>query len=170
MLDDIPAEIAEQAPWARAERRLLEALEEASEERLVWPPRVPQEKRSSPLLVEPEEILEGAAWMAGRVDGHVDGTCHLRVARKKGKDWEWGWLHLPKTEMLAAMEPPKLSPPAGTFVELLERADGSFVLRRHPAERIFDDALPGLVPPPDRDLSWSSALERSLNSRATAGR
>ena len=148
VLDDIPTEIADKAAWARAERRLLAALLEARDNMLVFPPRIPLERRVRPLLFDPLELVPGAIWYAGRVDNHDGKACHIRVRR--GLDGPLGWLHLSEDELERVLEPPKTAPPAGVFVEVIESADGQRILRRHAAEPYFDDALPPLFPHPDR--------------------
>jgi tetratricopeptide (TPR) repeat protein len=143
VLDDVPGGIDDSA-WLRAERRLLHALEEAEQERLVHPAHVPDELRASPVLFDPTEVPPGVVWMPGRVANLTEGICHLRVLRVEPPEPKLAWLHLPFEHVIASLDGPKAVPPAGTFIEIIEGAGGTYTIRRHPRESFYDDALPRL--------------------------
>jgi len=149
VLEDISIDGDEPA-WLRAERRLLRALQEAEQERLVWPARVPEEHRTRPVLFEPAEVPPGAVWMPGRIASLDDDFCHVRVLRCEQEEERFAWLHLPIDRFIDAITGHKAMPPAGTFVEIIEFEDGELTISRHPREPFFDDALPRLFPWPDR--------------------
>lgn len=148
VLEDIPEHIAGDAAWARALRRLLEGLFEARDQRLVFPPSLPAAERWRPRLFDSSE-LAGATWMPGRIDNHDTDQVHIRVARRAADTVEYAWLDLSHPAFHTAVGAVRPLPPAGTFVELVERPE-RLVLRRQAAELYSDDALPRLFPRPDR--------------------
>jgi tetratricopeptide (TPR) repeat protein len=156
VLDGLPTGQDEPA-WLRAERRLLRALEEADEDRLVHPPQLPAELRDRPFLFDAAEVPAEAIWMPGRVASLSEQTCHLRVLRVAPTESRLAWLHLPVERVLACLDVSKSVPPAGTFVEIVEGVGGGLRIRRHNFDPFFDDALPNVFPRPDRYLRHRGA-------------
>lgn len=150
VLDDLSDEAAA-LPWARAERRLLERLEQAARDELVFPSSVdPARRWDGPHLVHIEARPSVKRWWAGRIEAWLDREVVLRLAERPGR---FGRKTLPASEVRKLLGVPLRRVPAGTFIELVQwrgvkQQQQIFV---HPGE-LEDPDLPPVLPPADRYL------------------
>jgi len=160
VLEDVPMGLRDELRWWEALDRLLERLEEAELERVVFPPHIPREERwtgGPHTLVGTKADVSVTRWIPGRISGIDEAGVHIRIAtREDDGEVAFGWRDYSRKEFdRRCRYSPKLTVPAGTFLEIVtigERDENIFL---HPPVR--DRDLPGLFPRPDRYVRRSAA-------------
>lgn len=138
--------------WFRTLSQLLADLQDASEQRVVFPPEVDEQRRwDGPHLLNDEGDRERVTrWMPGRVTSSDEIGLRVRFADRDATGAvRYAYRDISAGE-LTGMTGSDLHLPAGTFVELLELAGGKTSLLSWPRGRRKMPGLSPIFPPPDR--------------------
>ncbi|WP_437947560.1 hypothetical protein WME98_43550 [Sorangium sp. So ce296] len=146
VLEDVPREL--RASWWQALDQLCVCLEEDRDERLVFPPTLPLAMRwKGPHLADEREVH---AWKPGRVFGRDEQVVLLLVADHPDTV---STLCLSKGDLGEVWNASPSQLRVGTFVELIEYADGTRAMEIWDRLSSSFEAVPGLpklFPSPDR--------------------
>lgn len=162
VLADVPSFLQETAPWYRNFSRFMRVLQEAEENKLVFPPSIPVEQRwNGPhLILDPADAARVEDWYPGRIATIDARGIHIRIAKRDPRTGHerYGWRDLTNDQLhRLSSHAASLKLPAGTFVELVslrpaggKRAAQELILS-HTRSHNEDFSLgPAIFPPPDR--------------------
>ncbi|WP_143177428.1 hypothetical protein [Cystobacter ferrugineus] len=162
VLADVPSSVQETAPWYRNFIRFMRVLQEAEENKLVFPPFIPVEQRwhGPHLILDPADAARIEDWYPGRIASVDARGVHIRIAKRDPQTGHerYGWRDLTMEQFhRLSSHAASLKLPAGTFVELVvlrpvtgKRAPQELILS-HTGSRKEDFSLgPAIFPPPDR--------------------
>ncbi len=161
VLEDVPPSVRKTAFWYQNFTRFIRAQEEAEENKLVFPPSIPVERRweGPHLVLDKADAARVEAWTPGRIASVDDRGVHIRIARRDPATGQerYGWRDLTNEQLRTlSSHAASLRLPAGTFVELVilrpaTRKAKQELLLSHTQSRAEDFSLgPSLFPPPDR--------------------
>jgi len=161
VLEDVPPPMRQTAFWYENFLRFMRTQEEAEENKLVFPPSIPVERRwAGPhLVLDKADAARVEAWIPGRIASVDDRGVHIRIAKRDpitGQE-RYGWRDLTNEQLRSLnSHAASLRVPAGTFVELVTlrpatRRAKQELLLSHTQSHTEDFSLgPALFPPPDR--------------------
>jgi tetratricopeptide (TPR) repeat protein len=163
VLADVPSSVQETAPWYRSFTRFMRVLQEAEENKLVFPPSIPVEQRwNGPhLILDPADAARVEDWYPGRIVSVDARGVHIRIAKRDPRTGHerYGWRDLTNDQLhRLSSYATSLKLPAGTFVELVvlrpmdrKKSTTQELILSHTGSRNEDFSLgPAIFPPPDR--------------------